>query len=161
MQPSLSHGLQAEGIKPMFYCQGKTELECKQQKETERVFVFLKLQNRLNPARHRRHADTRRHSGPPPCLSLPQRGFDQTEPFMGNDWRMHPLLSLQIYLTERAGKRGGEEGGGVLGDRAEEGGREARRQSGRERERERGNVQRCLSSRPSLLTRGAPAESCT
>lgn len=46
---------------------------------------------------------------------------------MGNDWRMHPLLSLQIYLTERAGKRGGEEGGGVLGDRAEEGGREARR----------------------------------
>lgn len=26
---------------------------------------------------------------------------------MENDWRMHPLLSLQIYLTERAGKRGG------------------------------------------------------
>lgn len=29
---------------------------------------------------------------------------------MGNDWRMHPLLSLQIYLTERKGKQGGEAG---------------------------------------------------
>lgn len=34
-----------------------------------RVCVFFKLQNRLSPARHRRHADTRRHGGPPPCLS--------------------------------------------------------------------------------------------
>lgn len=45
---------------------------------------------------------------------------------MGNDWRMHPLLSLQIYLTERAGKRGGEggEGGGcgVFSRRGREGG---------------------------------------
>ncbi|KAK2889941.1 hypothetical protein Q8A73_018241 [Channa argus] len=39
-----------------------------------------------------------------------ERGFDHTEPFMGNDWRRHPLLSLQIYLTERAGERGGEGG---------------------------------------------------
>lgn len=157
MQPSLSHGLQAEGIKPMFYCQGKTELECKQQRETERVFVFLKLQNRLNPARHWRHADTRRHSGPPPCLSLPQRGFDQTEPFMGNDWRMHPLLSLQIYLTERAGKRGGEEGGcGVLGDRAGEGRRQGER--GRERESMCSGVFHLVLA----CSRGAaPAESCT
>lgn len=29
---------------------------------------------------------------------------------MENDWRMHPLLSLQIYLTERAGKQGGVDG---------------------------------------------------
>lgn len=45
---------------------------------------------------------------------------------MGNDWRMHPLLSLQIYLTERKGERGGEAGtcggwGGVRGARAEVG----------------------------------------
>lgn len=45
---------------------------------------------------------------------------------MGNDWRMHPLLSRQIYLTERAGKRGGEEGGygggggGGVGERESE-----------------------------------------
>ncbi|KAJ4928717.1 hypothetical protein JOQ06_004343, partial [Pogonophryne albipinna] len=66
------------------------------------------LQNRFNPARRRRHADTHRHADTA-AASLPQRGFDQNEAFMGNDWRMHPLLSLQIYLTERRG--GGEEGG--------------------------------------------------
>jgi len=58
--------------------------------------------------------------------SQPRRSFDHTEPFMGNDWRMHPLLSRQIYLTERAGKRGGEEGGygggggGGVGERESE-----------------------------------------
>lgn len=31
--------------------------------------MFIELQNRLNPARHRRHADTHRYSGPPPCHS--------------------------------------------------------------------------------------------
>lgn len=115
MLPSLSHGLQAEGIKPMFYCQGKTELECKQQKETGRVFVFLKLQNRLNPARHRRHADTRRHSGPPPCLSgaLIRRNLL---------WGMTGECTRCChYKSTSPSARGSGWGGGVLGAPAEQG----------------------------------------
>lgn len=84
---------------------------------------------------------------------------------MENDWRMHPLLSLQIYLTERAGKRGGCVWGWVDGW-MEGAGRKggvgvfARCREGREPVRD-WELQRCLSSRPSRLTRGAaPAESC-
>lgn len=129
MLPNLSHGLQAEGIKPMFHYQGKTELECKQQKETGRVFVFLKLQNRLSPARHRRHADTRRHRGPPPCLS-------------GALIRQNLLWGMTGECTRcchyKSASSSAREGLEVL-----------------ERSRGRGvDVQRCLSSRPSLLTRG-------
>lgn len=105
--------------------------------------VFLKLQNPTQPCETpETHA---RHSGPPPRLSLPQRGFDQTEPFMGNDWRMHPLLSLQIYLTERVV---GEEGEGV-------------HMEVRESERER---ETCSSVFHLVLAGScgaAPAESCT
>lgn len=68
---------------------------------------------------------------------------------MGNDWRMHPLLSLQIYLTERAGERGGREGG--RGVRGEGGGEE-------------GSESTCSGVFHLVLagSRGAaPAESCT
>lgn len=54
---------------------------------------------------------------------------------MGNDWRMHPLLSLQICLSER-----GAAGGGGLGAGAEEGGG--------------GGESRCLSSHRCLRARG-------
>lgn len=118
--------------------------------------MFLKLQTRLNPARHRRHTPTHADiAGPPPCLSLPQRGFDQTEPFMGNDWRMHPLLSLQICLSEREGRRGEE---GRMGWRRRGAGAEG--EGGEERREE----SMCSGVFHLVLagSRGAaPAESCT
>lgn len=43
---------------------------------------------------------------------------------MGNDWRMHPLLSLQICLTEpggAGGSRGEPRGGGLVAGAEEEG----------------------------------------
>lgn len=35
---------------------------------------------------------------------------------MENDWRMHPLLSLQIYLSALTGKRGNGAGGSGRGE---------------------------------------------
>lgn len=66
--------------------------------EEERVlcffFFFLTASNSSQPCETpetRRHMQTERAAST--LLPLPQRVFDQTEPFMGNDWRMHPLLS--------------------------------------------------------------------
>lgn len=121
--------------------------------------MFIELQNRLNPARHRRHADTHRYSGPPPCHSgaLIRRNLL---------WRMTGECTRCCHYksTSRSARGSGE---GVCGDGWMDGaGRKggvgvfARCREGREPGRDR-ELQRCLSSLPSRLTRGAaPAESC-
>lgn len=113
MQPGLSLGLNKNQCFTAEEERSSNVNSRERRREREGIFfpsssplpVFLKLQNRVNPARHRRHTPTHADTaGRLPASPAPQRGFDHTEAFMGNDWRMHPLLSLQIYLTESTGE---------------------------------------------------------
>lgn len=95
MQRSLSPGLQAEGIKPMFQRRGRRSSNVNNGEGLLCVFKASKPPQPCETPKTRRHTPTLRAASPP------LRSFDHTEPFMRNDWRTNPLLSLQIYLTER------------------------------------------------------------
>lgn len=108
MQRSLSPGLQAEGIKPMFQRRGRRSSNVNNGEGLLCVFKASKPPQPCETPKTRRHTPTLRAASPP------LRSFDHAEPFMRNDWRTNPLLSRQIYLTERERERG-RLGGGLRG----------------------------------------------